>query len=84
MPSDLHVCLSLPSDSAVSGMGAGLGTSSGAGPSSGGGGADITSLGAGPVKMEDKERRTVALQILHLLLESRPFQPHLLTLLTAR
>jgi hypothetical protein len=34
--------------------------------------------------MEDKERRTVALRIMELLLESRPFQPHLLALLTAR
>lgn len=72
------------SDSAVSGLGTGLGTSSGAGPSSGSGGADITPLGAGPVKLEDKERRTAALQILHLVLESRPFQPHLAALLTAR
>ena len=71
-------------DSAVSGLSAGLGTSSGAGPSSGGGGADISPMGAGPVKMDDKERRVVALQILNLLVESRPFQPHLLALLTAR
>ncbi|XP_076437649.1 E3 ubiquitin-protein ligase UBR5-like [Babylonia areolata] len=73
-------------DSGVSGLAAGLGTSSGAGPSSGGGGSgsDITPMGAGPVKMEDKERRAVALQILNVLLESRPFQPHLLVLMTAR
>ncbi|KAL8591738.1 hypothetical protein ACOMHN_032280 [Nucella lapillus] len=78
--------------SSISGSGGG-GGGGGAGPSSVGGvgsgaggviGSDITPMGAGPVKMDDKERRSVALQILNLLLESRPFQPHLLTLLTAR
>lgn len=67
------------------GLSAGSGTSNGAGPSGGGGGmSDITPLGAGPVKMDDKDRRLVALRILELLLESRVFQPHVLQLLTAR
>lgn len=55
-----------------------------AGSSGAGNSGEISTVGAGPVKLEDKERRSVGLQILRLLLDSRVCQPYLLGLLTAR
>ena len=45
---------------------------------------DMAPLNLGSVKLDDKERRIVALQILKTLCDAAIFAPHLLPLLTAK
>ncbi|BFZ21562.1 hypothetical protein BsWGS_24601 [Bradybaena similaris] len=47
-------------------------------------GSEFSTVSVAPVKMEDRERRSVALQILDLILESPVFQPHLCQLLSSK
>ncbi|KAK6960404.1 E3 ubiquitin-protein ligase UBR5 [Biomphalaria glabrata] len=47
-------------------------------------GSEFSNINVAPVKMDDKERRAVALQILEAILECPLFQPHLFELLSSK